>query len=150
MLLNNRSAAATGWPRCRAAAEHHQQHVPVYTDKYIWLPPRCRLAPLSEGRIEPSSGHLQCSYHGWTFDSTGRCSNIPQIGDPAAKATACGSRRSCVTAYPTKVWHGLLWVWADSSAEGAALAEKELPSGEGCVRHACGGCRCEVAGAAFV
>ena len=24
----------------------------------------CRLAPLSEGRIEPSDGTLQCSYHG--------------------------------------------------------------------------------------
>lgn len=38
----------------------------------------CRLAPLSEGRIE-ADGTLQCSYHGWRFDSSGRCTDIPQV-----------------------------------------------------------------------
>lgn len=36
-----------------------------------------RLAPLSEGRIN-EQGHLQCSYHGWAFDSSGACTLIPQ------------------------------------------------------------------------
>ncbi|OAE27387.1 hypothetical protein AXG93_2015s1140 [Marchantia polymorpha subsp. ruderalis] len=37
-----------------------------------------RTAPLSEGRIH-ESGHLQCSYHGWTFNSSGSCTMIPQL-----------------------------------------------------------------------
>ncbi|CAI0557940.1 unnamed protein product [Linum tenue] len=36
-----------------------------------------RLAPLSEGRIDPS-GRLQCAYHGWCFDGNGNCKLIPQ------------------------------------------------------------------------
>lgn len=36
-----------------------------------------RLAPLSEGRVE--GGTLNCSYHGWKFDSQGKCVDIPQV-----------------------------------------------------------------------
>ncbi|CAN1327435.1 Protochlorophyllide-dependent translocon component 52, chloroplastic [Linum perenne] len=36
-----------------------------------------RLAPLSEGRID-ANGRLQCVYHGWCFDGSGRCKLIPQ------------------------------------------------------------------------
>ncbi|CAI0558774.1 unnamed protein product [Linum tenue] len=36
-----------------------------------------RLAPLSEGRIDPA-GRLQCVYHGWCFDGSGNCKLIPQ------------------------------------------------------------------------
>ena len=45
---------------------------------------RCphRLAPLSEGRIEPSDGTLFCNYHGWRYDGSGACRGIPQL-DPA-------------------------------------------------------------------
>ncbi|KIY93998.1 pheophorbide a oxygenase [Monoraphidium neglectum] len=83
---------------------------------------RCphRLAPLSEGRIEPSTGHLMCSYHGWQFDGSGTCTAIPQIRDPRAKASAMGSKRSCVTSYPVKEEQGLLWVWADPASKEAA------------------------------
>lgn len=78
-------------------------------------PPCCsRLAPLSEGRIH-ESGQLQCTYHGWTFDTTGACSSIPQLGDPKAHATACASSRSCVKSFPVCVDNGLLWVYADSN-----------------------------------
>eukprot|EP00775_Hariotina_reticulata_P009176 gene9176-9342_t len=38
-----------------------------------------RLAPLSEGRIDDRTGNLFCNYHGWQFDSTGSCANIPQL-----------------------------------------------------------------------
>lgn len=42
---------------------------------------RCphRLAPLSEGRVDGKTGHLQCAYHGWEFDATGACTKIPQV-----------------------------------------------------------------------
>ncbi|KAF6258852.1 hypothetical protein COO60DRAFT_1074951 [Scenedesmus sp. NREL 46B-D3] len=92
---------------------------------------RCphRLAPLSEGRLEPSTGHLMCSYHGWQFDAQGTCTSIPQIGEPAAHAAACSSKRTCAIAYPSQVAQGLLWVWPDAaSAELAAASPPALSS----------------------
>ena len=57
-----------------------------------------------------------------TFDKSGACSSIPQIGDAKAQATACGSGRACVKAYPVQVLHGVLWVLADPSPAGWAAA----------------------------
>jgi phenylpropionate dioxygenase-like ring-hydroxylating dioxygenase large terminal subunit len=37
-----------------------------------------RLAPLSEGRVEPD-GTLLCAYHAWRFDARGACVKIPQV-----------------------------------------------------------------------
>lgn len=62
-----------------------------------------RLAPLSEGRIEPSDGTLMCSYHGWRFAGDGSCVDIPQSLDPKANAVACSNQRSCVKVHPVKV-----------------------------------------------
>jgi nitrite reductase/ring-hydroxylating ferredoxin subunit len=53
-----------------------------------------RLAPLSEGRVV--DGQLVCSYHGWTFEGSGKCVRVPQVGERKAwglanllKVTAC-------------------------------------------------------------
>ncbi len=73
--------------------------------------PPPRLAPLSDGRLT-ADGSLMCSYHGWTFDSKGSCTSVPQIADEKAQATACGSSRSCVKRYPSQVrWPAIVgWV----------------------------------------
>jgi len=94
------------------------------------LEDRCphRLAPLSEGRME--GDNLMCSYHGWQFNSQGKCTSIPQIDDPKAHATACNSPRSCAASYPTKKHAGLLWIWPESSPEAkltSASAEHQPP-----------------------
>ena len=41
---------------------------------------RCphRLAPLSAGSVDGS--YLRCGYHGWCFDATGACREIPALG----------------------------------------------------------------------
>ena len=66
---------------------------------------RCphRLAPMSEGRIEPSDGTLMCSYHGWRFRGDGACVDIPQSLNAKANAAACSSSRACIKAHPVKV-----------------------------------------------
>lgn len=42
-----------------------------------------RLAPLSQGRVDPRSGCIECPYHGWQFDMTGthmqKYIDIPRI-----------------------------------------------------------------------
>lgn len=59
---------------------------------------RCphRLAPLSEGRIDPW-GRLQCVYHGWCFDGSGSCKYIPQAPDdgPPVSNFACPTILLC-------------------------------------------------------
>ena len=47
------------------------------------LPAACphRLAPLSAGTIVGDT--LQCAYHGWCFASSGRCVDIPALGEGA-------------------------------------------------------------------
>lgn len=93
---------------------------------------RCphRMAPLSEGRVDSKTGHLQCAYHGWEFGGSGACSKIPQA-DPDAdssEAAAMRSRRACATALPTQEAQGMIWVWPDTSEEGLAAAQVVKPT----------------------
>lgn len=82
-----------------------------------------RLAPLSEGRLD-ENGHLQCSYHGWSFDGCGSCSRIPQASSEGPEARALKSSRACATRFPTMVSQGLLFVWPDENGWERALATK--------------------------
>lgn len=82
-----------------------------------------RLAPLSEGRLD-ENGHLQCSYHGWSFDGFGSCSRIPQASSEGPEARALKSPRACATRFPTMVSQGLLFVWPDENGWERALATK--------------------------
>ena len=69
-----------------------------------------RLAPLSEGRIDRETDRIECAYHGWSFDSSGRCARIPQATEAAA-AASLQSPRSCVASYPTRVEKSVLFAW---------------------------------------
>jgi len=96
----------------------------AFQSKGQWsvLDDRCshRFAPLSEGRViqeQDSSSkdssratRLQCSYHGWEFDSCGICQRVPQDPTKVDKAKP-------VQTYPTRTAGGMLWVWTDPSSE---------------------------------
>jgi len=73
-----------------------------------------RLAPLSEGRIEPKTGCLQCAYHGWEFDSTGGCTSIPQVDEEASRRIR-ENPRSKARSFPTALGLNLIWVWLGDS-----------------------------------
>lgn len=93
---------------------------------------RCphRMAPLSEGRVDSKTGHLQCAYHGWEFGGSGACSKIPQA-DPDAdqsEATARRSTRACATALPSQEAQGMIWVWPDTSDKGLAASKVVKPT----------------------
>ncbi len=70
-----------------------------------------RKLPLSLGRVR--GDHLECGYHGLTFDATGRCVRIPCSEHIPTQAR--------VRSYPLVSKYGLLWIWmgapdlADSS-----------------------------------
>ena len=64
-----------------------------------------RLAPLSQGRVDPSDSSLMCSYHGWRFNGEGQAVSIPQahFQSPEVEMAARKSDRSCVKSFPTQV-----------------------------------------------
>jgi phenylpropionate dioxygenase-like ring-hydroxylating dioxygenase large terminal subunit len=67
---------------------------------------RClhRRVPLSLGKVV--DGHLRCPYHGWCYDGTGACVEIPSLGPGAEPPSRFGLRT-----WPSLVRYGLVWVW---------------------------------------
>lgn len=66
-----------------------------------------RSAALSEGRLMSGGRYLQCAYHGWSFDASGTCVDIPQSsGSPQNY-----SPRACAKAVPAILHQGLVWLW---------------------------------------
>src|SRR5688572_15938744 len=65
---------------------------------HAW-PDRCphRGARLSLGRIE--DGHLECPYHGWQFEASGRCIHVPALPGFVPPAT------HCVKSHATRIAH---------------------------------------------
>jgi len=69
-----------------------------------------RRAALSEGRIT-SAGHLQCAYHGWTFDgASGACQGIPHLPGERAGGGGSSGTRTCARALPCVEAEGMVWV----------------------------------------
>jgi phenylpropionate dioxygenase-like ring-hydroxylating dioxygenase large terminal subunit len=77
---------------------------------HAW-PDRCphRGAKLSLGRVD--GGRLECPYHGWQFEGSGRCVQVPALPNFTPPATHCvqtfAARESC----------GLVWVRLDDGNE---------------------------------
>jgi len=89
------------------------------------LKDRCchRTAKLSKGWCTPE-GHLQCGYHGWTYDRSGRVVQIPQYGaDKPIPADYCTPAYHCTARY------GYAWVaLEDPIAEIPAVPEFDDPA----------------------
>lgn len=84
-----------------------------------------RLAPLAEGRIDPVSQHLECSYHGWTFDgATGNCVTIPQLEPEQQQSVGAGCR---LTTYTCVVEKNILWAWL-WPCDALAVTAKQQPA----------------------
>lgn len=61
--------------------------------------------PLSFGRMEGDC--VECAYHGWRFDTTGRCQGIPSlVEDSPIQPEKIG-----ITAYPCRERDGYVWVF---------------------------------------
>jgi phenylpropionate dioxygenase-like ring-hydroxylating dioxygenase large terminal subunit len=66
-----------------------------------------RGAKLSMGRVE--NGRLECGYHGWQFEGSGRCVHVPAL--PAFTPPA----GHCARAYGVREAYGLVWVQLEPS-----------------------------------
>jgi phenylpropionate dioxygenase-like ring-hydroxylating dioxygenase large terminal subunit len=72
---------------------------------------RCphRGVALSVGQIQ--DGHLQCPFHGFEFDSSGKCVLIPANGRGGVIPAIMR-----LNTYPTHEAHGFIWLWWGSPA----------------------------------
>src|SRR5438270_9179589 len=85
-----------------------------------------RGASLFFGRNEEEG--LRCVYHGWKFDVTGQCLDMPS--EPAESNFRTKIK---ATAYRTHERHGIIWAYLGSREVPPALPELEanmLPHGE--------------------
>ena len=85
------------------------------------LEDRCahRQVPLHAGVVCPKG--LQCSYHGWTYDETGRCVSVPYLGKDKTKPNG-------VRAYPCREAYGLVFVFPGDAALAASVPFPDVPS----------------------
>jgi len=83
------------------------------------LEDRCahRQVPLHLGVV--TGDEIKCHYHGWTYDCSGKCVNVPYFGMTRLP--------NGVKSYPAREVDGLIFVFRGDPA----LAESRLPSGLG-------------------
>ena len=74
-----------------------------------------RGASLFLGRNE--EGGIRCSYHGWKYDVTGRCVDLPQVPSLCAKMK--------ITAYPCVERGGIVWAYMGPPEKKPAPPELE-------------------------
>ena len=82
---------------------------------------RCphRLAPLSAGGVV--NDELQCGYHGWRFDHTGMCTEIPALGPGAALP----SRAQLSIAFGVCERAGIVWLAVEEPLIGLPEVNQE-------------------------
>jgi phenylpropionate dioxygenase-like ring-hydroxylating dioxygenase large terminal subunit/uncharacterized membrane protein len=79
-----------------------------------------RQSPLSTGQV--IDGCLKCRYHGWEFESGGKCATVPM------KTTTTKEEAYHATSFPTRLVGGLLWVYLGrQSNDGGASNNDEIP-----------------------
>jgi phenylpropionate dioxygenase-like ring-hydroxylating dioxygenase large terminal subunit len=76
-----------------------------------------RLAPLSQGRVDPNSGCIECPYHGWAFDSDGTLQSIPQLDEGRTIKAATGNSGGA-TSLPVHAAGDLLFVFLPTDITG--------------------------------
>jgi len=85
-----------------------------------------RLAPLSQGRVNPDTKCIECPYHGWEFNTEGTVTNIPHIDHPRFVDTA-QKEGGNVQTFPTHTVGDLIFVFLPSSLHGDMFPQSILP-----------------------
>lgn len=95
--------------------------VRTQTGKVFALEDRCahRQVPLHLGVVKGEE--LQCCYHSWTYDCTGRCVNIPYLDK--GKTLPNGVR-----GYPCREAYGLIFVFPGDKTKADGVAFPNVPT----------------------
>ena len=90
--------------------------------KVFALEDRCahRQVPLHAGVVDGES--IRCGYHGWTYDCTGKCVDVPYLGRERLP--------NGVRSYPCREMYGLIFVFPGEAARAETQPLPELPSVE--------------------
>jgi phenylpropionate dioxygenase-like ring-hydroxylating dioxygenase large terminal subunit len=88
-----------------------------------------RLAPLSQGRVDPITGCIECPYHGWAFDTNGKLITLPQLdeGRTIDEAVTRGGNYGDATSLPVHAAGDLLFVFLPTSITGESFPISLLP-----------------------
>ena len=91
------------------------------SDKVFALENRCahRQVPLSSGVLSDCS--VKCGYHGWEYDSSGRCTSIPYVDKNKRKPNG-------VRAYPVKEAYGLIFLFPGDAKLANSIPFPKIPS----------------------
>ena len=81
-----------------------------------------RAVPLSCGRFD--GNEVECCYHGWRFDSNGRCTDIPALMEDQELDFS----RFRVKQYPVRELQGNIWIYmADKDKVDPPTPQMEIP-----------------------
>ena len=121
------------YPIARSAALKREKMMPVSfagepmliartaSNDVFALENRCahRQVPLSSGVFNGCS--VKCGYHGWEYDSSGRCISIPYFDKDQRKPNG-------VRAYPVKEAYGLIFVFPGQAELASRVTFPKIPS----------------------
>lgn len=79
-----------------------------------------RGVPLSQGWYRDN--RIQCCYHGWEFDCSGSCVNIPALADKEFD-----TKKIKVFEYPCREVNGTIWIYIPQNKQQLQGAEGSLP-----------------------
>jgi len=83
-----------------------------------------RLAPLSQGRVDPETKCIECPYHGWKFDTNGTLVDIPQL---EANRSVDSIKGGDAKSLPVHQAGDLVFAFLPSSVHGEMFPQSLLP-----------------------
>jgi len=105
-----------------------QKKKEVHTTKFVVQLDACahRLAPLSQGRVNPETDCIECPYHGWQFDTNGNVTSVPQLEENKSIESVQNAGGN-VKNFPVHVVDDLIFVFLPSSIHGEMFPQSLLP-----------------------
>ncbi len=90
-------------------------------DEVFALEDRCahRQVPLSRGVV--NTKYVQCGYHCWTYDKTGKCVNVPYLDKDKQLPNG-------VRSYPTREAYGMIWIYPGDRTKLEEVVFPDIPT----------------------
>jgi renierapurpurin 18,18'-hydroxylase len=91
------------------------------TDAVFALENRCahRQVPLSAGVVQGET--IRCGYHGWTYNQSGRCVNVPYLDKDKKLPTG-------VRSYPCKEEYGFIFIFPGDPQKADSVPMPDIPT----------------------